>query len=270
MSFLEQVTPVLITWNEAVNVERTLAPLSWASDIVVVDSGSTDGTLELLGENSRVRVFQHAYESPGGQWRFALEETGIETPWVLHLDADHIVTTELIAEIDALNPGDEVAGFEVRFTYCVHGTRLRGSLYPPKVVLFRRDRGRFVDDGHTHRLQLSGLSAALSGSILHDDRKDVSRWFESQLRYSLMESRKLESTANSELSFADRIRKLCCIAPFAVFGYCLLMKGGILDGRAGISYALQRMVAESLLALRLMEGRFAGVRTDDDRRSDRG
>lgn len=270
MSFLEQITPVLITWNEAANIERTVAALSWASRIVVVDSGSTDGTLEQLEDLSRVRVFHHSYESPGDQWRFALEETGIETPWVLHLDADHVLTPDLIAEMDRLEPAEKVAGFQARFTYCIHGIRLRGSLYPSKVVLFRRDRGRFVDDGHTHRLQLSGLSAVLSESILHDDRKDLSRWFESQLRYSSMESRKLQSTANSELSLADRIRKLCCIAPFAVFAYCLLVKGGLLDGRAGISYALQRMLAESLLALRLIEGRFADERIGDGGRPGRG
>src|SRR5690349_4713692 len=80
---LGAITPVILTFNESPNIKRSLAALEWADDIVVVDSGSTDGTLDLLRQYPKVRLFRRPFDTHAKQWRYALTETKILTPWIL-------------------------------------------------------------------------------------------------------------------------------------------------------------------------------------------
>ncbi len=255
MGFLDQITPVVLTWNEAANLERTLARLAWARDIVIVDSGSDDATLEIARRHPRARIFTRPFDDHGRQWQHALTETGIATPWVLRLDADYVLTEALVAEIDALAPADDLAAFRIAFTYCIGGKPLRANLYPPNSVLFRRGQATPWQDGHTERWRVEGRVAALKGRILHDDRKPVAHWLAMQARYQGRERDKLLAADRKTLDRADRLRLRHWIAPWAVFLWCLLGKGLILDGRAGLTYAYQRLLAEVALALYLLEAR---------------
>src|SRR5436853_2457479 len=83
---LDSITPLILTYNEAANIGRTLEQLRWARDIVVVDSFSDDETVEIAGSFPHVRVFQRKFDNHGAQWNFGLSETGIATEWVLALD----------------------------------------------------------------------------------------------------------------------------------------------------------------------------------------
>jgi glycosyltransferase involved in cell wall biosynthesis len=252
---LEQITPIVLTFNEEPNIGRTLGQLRWAQDIVLIDSFSTDRTLEIAKTFPQVRVFQRRFDSHSAQWNYAVSETGINTPWILALDADYIVTDEAKREIEHLNLDDCVAGYTVAFDYCVWGQPLRGTLYPPVTTLYRREKGSYFQDGHTHRLKLDGAARMLKARFLHDDRKSLSHWLSAQDRYMRLEADNISGKPWSELGIADRIRQYPLIAPFLVFAKCYLLKGGILDGRAGLYYALQRMLAEALLGLRMIERR---------------
>src|SRR5215469_13504524 len=96
------ITPLIITHNEAPNVRRTLSKLGWARRIVVVDSGSTDETIDILRTYSQVEVLHHSFIDFATQCNFGIHH--VTTPWVLSLDADYELSDELVTELRALAP----------------------------------------------------------------------------------------------------------------------------------------------------------------------
>ena len=250
---LEQITPVLLTYNEEENIGRTLERLNWASDIVVVDSYSTDMTLAIARRNPQVRLFQRAFDSHAQQWDFAIGNSGIKTEWILALDADYVLTEEVAAELARLHPEGSINGYSADFRYCVLGQPLRGTLYPPVTVLYRKGKARYAQDGHTQRVKVEGRIGKLRSKILHDDRKSLSKWLQAQDRYMQLEAQHIRRAEWSELGMADKVRSLPLFAPFLIFAYCYFGKMVLLNGKHGLYYATQRMLAESLLALRLIE-----------------
>lgn len=259
---LDQITPLILTYNEAPNIARALAGLNWAKDIVVVDSFSDDETVAIAQSFANVRVLQRVFDNHRNQWEFGLKETGITTPWVLALDADYVVSNEVVAELEQLRPAVDTAGYRVRFVYCINGKRLRSGIYPPVTVLYRRDAATYVQDGHTQRVALSGRIEELRAPLLHDDRKSFRRWWRSQQRYTELEAQKLLATDAAELRTVDRLRRWIVVIPPVMFGYCLIVRGGILDGWQGFYYAFQRTVAELMLSAKLGRG---FTRMDADR-----
>jgi glycosyltransferase involved in cell wall biosynthesis len=259
---LEEVTPLILTYNEAPNIRRTLQRLQWAQTVVVIDSYSTDETLRILHEYPQVHIFQRKFDTHGNQWNYGLEQ--VKTDWVLSLDADYVLSNDLISEIRDLSKESPIDSYFIKFKYCVLGQALRGALLPPREALFRLEKAVYVDDGHTQLLQVNGKSGMLSSYIYHDDRKSLSRWLWAQDRYMVIEVKKLLETPLKELSWGDRIRKQKLLAPFVILFYCLILKGGILDGWAGWYYAFQRVLAEILLSIHLIEAEKLRASSDQE------
>jgi glycosyltransferase involved in cell wall biosynthesis len=258
---LDQLTPVLLTLNEAPNIARTLDKLAWAKRIVVLDSGSTDQTREICEKYANVDFRMRTFTTHAEQWNFAVHETGIDTDWVLSLDADYVLSDEIVEEMRTLDAArDGVRGYVASFRYCVNGRALRGSLYPDVIVLFQRASGTYRQDGHTQRLQLEGPSKRLSAPIFHDDRKSLAGWLRSQDRYAALECEHLSSMSSGQLRLQDKLRKMMFVAPFIVPLYCLLIRGLILDGWPGLHYTLQRTIAEAILSIKLIERRIGGAK----------
>lgn len=245
------ITPLILTYNEAHNIERTISQLTWADRIVVIDSYSTDNTIEILRSHPQVEVFQRQFDNHTAQWNYGLQQ--VKTEWVLSLDADYLITDSLIEELKTLTNDTEINGYFAAFKYCVFGKPLKGTILPPRQVLFRKNKAVYIDDGHTQLLELSGKSATLNQPIWHDDRKPLTRWLWAQDRYMIIESKKLIQTNSKKLSLGDRIRQKKMLAPFIIFVYCLVIKQGLLDGWRGWYYAFQRMLAEIILSIRLIE-----------------
>lgn len=243
-SLLDQITPVILTYNETANIGRCLEALRWAKDIVVVDSGSDDETLEICARHPQVRVIERPFDTHARQWNFALKETGVATAWVLALDADYILSEALVAEIARLDPREDVAGYRMRFRYVVLGRILRSGLYPPVTTLYRAARTAYVQDGHTQRAAIEGTVETLAGFALHDDRKPLSRWISAQVAYARLEADKLLVERKGARAW---LRTRTPFAPLAVALYCLVARGGLLEGPAGWLYALQRAIAEGMI-----------------------
>lgn len=251
------VTPLLITFDEIDNIARTLSKLDWAQRIVVIDSGSTDGTLEVLAKDPRIAVVHRPFDSFAEQCNFGLAQ--VRTGWVLSMDADYELGDGFVAELEGLRPGLDQSGYRAAFVYRIHGRPLRGTLYPPRAVLYRVAGARYENEGHGHRIRLGGTVSDLRSTIFHDDRKPLSRWLGSQVRYAAREAAHLLSAPRDRLSRIDRLRLMGWPAPILVLGYVLFAKGAILDGRAGWFYAWQRLLAEVLLALELLDRRLSGI-----------
>jgi len=249
---LDHITPVLLTYNEATNIGRTLSRLTWAQDIVVVDSGSTDDTLAILSSVPQVRVFTRAFDTHGQQWDYAVHKTAIATPWILRLDADYQVTDPLIEEFRQLDANAPVSAYRIYFDYAIFSRRLMSSLYPPNTILLRKGCFSVWDKGHTEAWTVNGPVKTLSGRIVHDDWKATEFWLNAQGRYM---RRGLEKLRAERAGLSGWVRLTPPLMPFAIFLYCLFAKGLILNGRAGVFYALQRLVAEATLSLMVLEER---------------
>lgn len=243
-SFLDQVTPVILTYNEEPNIGRCLERLKWAKSIVVVDSGSTDATEAICRRDARVHWFVRAFDNHAAQWTFATKDTGIDSEWVLALDADYMVTPEAEAELSQLQPADTVDGYRVTFRYAVGGRVLRSGIYPPVMVLFRRTRTIYVQDGHTQRAVVPGPVHQLAAHFVHDDRKSLERWVSSQLRYARLE---VAETGATSRGLKGWIRRRTPLAPVLVGLYCLIWRGALFEGRPGWTYAMERMLAEAMI-----------------------
>ncbi|MFO0941587.1 MAG: glycosyltransferase family 2 protein [Pirellulales bacterium] len=246
---LAEITPMILTFNEAANLRRTLEAVSWAKQILIVDSFSTDETLSIVADFPQATVVQRAFDHFADQCNFGLKN--IQTDWVLSMDADYVCSIDLSAEIESLE-GDS-AGYQAAFLYGIYGKNLRACLYPPRTVLYQRVKANYLRDGHAHRVQIDGQVSQLRSRIIHDDRKPLSNWLRSQLKYAEHEAEKLLRASISELGWKDRIRKRVFFAPWLTLLYCLFAKRLILDGRAGIYYTLQRVFAELVLSLTLLD-----------------
>lgn len=259
---LDAITPIVLTFNEEANIGRCLERLAWAREVLVVDSGSTDATAAIVAGFENARLVVRPFDDFARQWNYALTECGIASEWVLALDADFMAGEELRAELEALAPDADQGGFSARFVYCVHGRALRGSVYPPITVLVRRAGAVYQQVGHAYRVAVKGRVGELSAKLQHDDRKPLDRFLRSQARYMAEEAELLLEARWSDLNWPDRLRRMHVVAPAAVFGYCLFVKGGLLDGRAGLNYALQRLFAETLLSMTLLDRRLRGARRE--------
>jgi glycosyltransferase involved in cell wall biosynthesis len=251
MSSPLDVTPLILTFNEAANIQRTLERLKWAEEIVVVDSFSTDQTVQILSQFQNVRVVQRVFDTFAEQCNYGLLH--VRTDWVLSLDADYVVPDCMNDALLQLDLQGATAGFRLPFRYCVFGHPLRASLYPPRTVLYRRASARYRNDGHGHRVIIEGIVDSIPLCIDHDDRKPLERWIAEQARYAAQEAELLTRTPFVELALQDRLRKRIVFAPFLVLLYTLLGKRLILDGWPGMYYVAQRVFAELMLSLRLMD-----------------
>ena len=261
-----QTTAMIVTYNEGPNLRRCLDRLRWAPRILVIDSGSNDETLEIARQHPQVDIVERPFDDFATQCNFGLAR--IESRWVLSLDADYQLSEALVAEISALRE-DDVAGYSADFIYRMYGRPLRGSLYPPRVVLYRRDAAVYRNEGHAHRVGIAGRVATLRGRILLDDRKPLARWLDSQQHYARREADYLLATPRAGLGWADRVRLMGWPAPILVFFYTLVVKRCALDGWAGWLYVLQRTFAEIALALEIVDRRVRSFAPTDRSGSER-
>lgn len=261
-SELAGVTPVVLTLNEEANLPRILESLRSFDRVVVVDSGSTDRTAEIARSHPNVAWFEHPFEGHVSQWRWALLETEIGTPFVLALDADMAATPELLEEVGLVAAGAGADGGLIPFEYRIRGIPLAGSIYPAQLRLLRLARARVEDAGHTQEFAVHGRAVRFTSYLVHDDRKPLESFVKAQLRYSALELPRLGSGPGRG-RLRTRLRRSFPGTPFLVWAVAWLRAGGPFRGAAARRYALERLLYEALLRWRvedqlLTQGRSEG------------
>jgi glycosyltransferase involved in cell wall biosynthesis len=231
----------IITLNEAANLERTLASVRWASEIVVVDSGSTDTTLEIARQFS-ARIFQEPWKGFAAQKNSAIAHaTG---DWVLSLDGDEEVSPELTLEIQLLLAGEPAFGaYRVPRLNHFLGKALRhGGYWPdPKLRLFRRGSAQFADRPVHETMEAAGPVGRLKSPLLHFCYPTLEEYIEHMNHYSSAGSRLLAASGRNSQSLAAFVWN-AMLNPAATFVYNYFFRLGFLDGREGLIQHLNHSV----------------------------
>ncbi len=224
---------VLVTLNEAANLPRTLASVRFAQEIVVVDSGSTDATLAIAREAGS-QIFEETWKGFARQKNSAIAHaTG---DWVLSLDADEEVSSELAREIAAVLEG-EPACSAYRIPRLNHflGRPLRhGGYWPdPKLRLFRRGTAHFEERPVHETMRAEGPVGRLKGHLIHHCYPTLDEYIEHMNRYSSSGAEMLAQRGRVSRSLPAFLWN-AVLNPAATFLYNYVFRLGFLDGRAGL------------------------------------
>lgn len=242
------VSAVVITYNEAVGIGACLDALAWCREIVVVDSGSTDGTQEICRRRG-ARVVEHRFEGFGAQKKFAAEQA--TSAWILSVDADEIVTPELAAEIAsvAARSAGAHSGYRIRFRVLFMGRRLRfgPTLGEKHLRLFQRAAG-VVDTARVHEaISVSGAVGTLRHPIVHRPYRDLDDYFSKFNAYtSQMARTRFQNGRRTHPVAVALAYRLALVNAY-------VLRLGFLDGYPGLVYCFLHAVHKTVKYAKLYE-----------------
>ncbi|MFZ5869230.1 MAG: glycosyltransferase family 2 protein [Actinomycetota bacterium] len=269
------VAALVLTYNEQANIARCLRSLGWAEQVVVVDSGSTDGTIELATAMG-AEVVHHPWPGYGAQREFALRLPQLRHPWAYFVDADEWVSDGLAAEVASVLRQPTCDAYAQRRRLVFQGRWIRhcgwysGSWL---VRLMRPDRARFDAAASGERAQVSGLMGRLRHDLVDEDTKGLAAWLHKHVAYAELEaaaelgrpglaarwaalrrSRAEDTRPLARAVAKDLVYPVLPLRPLAMFVYMYLVRAGFLDGVAGLRFCLYhawyRMTIQALVAER--------------------
>jgi glycosyltransferase involved in cell wall biosynthesis len=222
------VTATVITFNEAANIQAALESLSWADEIIVVDSDSTDNTVE-IARRFTSKVIVRPWPGYIAQKNFAGEQASHD--WIFSLDADERVTPELAAEIKrVLASGSGAAGYRVpRVTFHLGRWMRTTDWYPDyQLRLYDRRRARWAGKYVHESVKADGPVEDLRGELQHLAYRDLAHHFQTMDRYTTLAARQMFEEGR-RAGFFDLL-----LHPPAAFVRNYVLRGGFRDGTAGL------------------------------------
>lgn len=255
---MNDITAIILTKNEEVNIERCIKSIkSFVDRIVVIDSGSTDRTVE-IAKKMGAEIFEHPFKHYAAQFNWALDNIGLNTTWVYRIDADEYVTTELAQEIVAkckAHHDDDVTAFLMKHKLYFLGKYLtHGGAYPfIKITVFKPEYARFEERAMgEHIVPVKGRCIEFINDCIHYDCKNLTAFIDKHNKYATREvqdyfERKGNLSGQASLyQTAERTKKLrdgiyyklpMFFRAKLYFWYRYYIKLGFLDGRSGYIYA---------------------------------
>ncbi len=251
------LTVIILAFNEEINLPGALdSVVNWADQVFVVDSYSTDGTLE-VAKKFDVQLFQNPWVDWATQRNWAMDNLPLKHEWVLFLDADERISPELAAEIFKvlLNVPEDVTGFYINRKFMFLGKWLKRGGYNPNWVLrlVMYKKARVLPAGDSEYFQVDGEIRKLNNCIIHDDQKPLSFFIEKHNKISDLAAIKLFKKEKIDLQSKILKKNLegkyrvwikenllvkvpLFIRPFLIFSYKYIFKLGFLDGKEGLVY----------------------------------
>lgn len=267
---------LILTYNEAANIERCLESLAGCDDVVVMDSFSTDETPAHL-ERRQVRVFQRVFDTFAGQRNWAIDNVPFKYPWVLHLDADECLTPALDREIRKVADRDEKSAYLLANKLMFMGRWIkRASMYPYyQARLLRIGESRFVQTGHGQTVGSTsrGVGTLREPYLHYNFSKGISDWITRHNRYSTDEAARIGSRSRSWIGAMKqaicgrtqqekqqgrkRLADAMPCRPVVRFGYLYFWRLGLLDGMAGFHYCMLMAIYDYFIRLKCREARLS-------------
>ena len=229
---MNSLSVTIISRNEAQNIEACLKSVAWASEVVLVDQFSDDGTTE-IAEKFGARVFQENWKGYARQKNSAVEKANGN--WILSLDADERVSNDLRLEIEsAVNSSSPLDGYYIPRKNFFCGQWIRyGGWYPDyNLRLFRKGAGHFQERAVHEKVILDGHAGYLKNTLEHYTYRSIKEYIERLERYS--------GLAAAEISDRGRWSRwhTLTLRPLFTFLNMYLFRRGILDGTAGLFLAV--------------------------------
>lgn len=271
------VSVVILTYNEADNLPSCLKSLEWCTDVVVLDSYSTDGTLE-IAKSAGIRVFQNRFVDFAAQRNYAIRNIPFYSNWVFHLDADERFTEPLVNEVLEAASSDVYSGFYVASKMMLFGRWLKhAATYPVyQMRLTKIGEVEFTQHGHGQRecAAKRGLGFLREPYFHFGFSKGFENWFAKHNAYSTQEALTHENAAKEIRATWDGIgkwitspverRRLMKNVTFKlpfwpvwrfVYSYCV--RRGFLDGGAGLTYCMLQAIYDCMIDVKIKELRFS-------------
>ncbi|GGB00897.1 glycosyltransferase family 2 protein [Puia dinghuensis] len=227
-----KISAVIITYNEARNIRRTLSRLYWCDEIVILDSFSTDDTVDICREFGCRVYFKH-FEGYGAQKRHAV--TLAKNDWVLCLDADEVLSEALIVEIDQeFQRGPAFSGYQFPMNLVFLGREFRYGKESRRYFLrlFRKTRGRFNEAKVHERIELRGDTGKMKNALQHFSYDNLGHWIAKMDRYSTLGAEEAVKRGKCKSVFA-----LFLSVPYYFLRY-YFMERNFLNGLEGFYWAV--------------------------------
>jgi len=227
---MNKLTAVVLTKNEEENIDECLRSISFADEILIIDNNSTDATVD-IAKKYKARIIKNTLKSFSSQRNLALDNA--ENEWVLFVDADERVGTDLREEIIKIKNNEINDGFFIRREDYFLGRQMRyGDLGNVWILrLGRKDKGRWEGDVH-EQWKIKGKTTRLNSFITHLSHKNLTHFIKKLNYYSSVRANELIAKNTSVNLFS------IIMFPVSKFTYLYLLKLGFLDGLAGFIHAL--------------------------------
>ena len=244
----EKISGLIITYNEEKNIREVLGCFDFCDEIIIVDSYSTDKTLEIAKEFSNVKIIQNKFEDFTKQRNLALENANND--WILFLDGDERITPPLRKEIiETVKKPDakDAYYFYRKFFFENKPINYSGTQNDKNFRLFRKSKAKYIVDKKVHEtLEVNGTIGVLKNKLLHYSVSDYESYKQKMLRYGKLKG----------IELAEKGKKYNTITQFSKtffnFFKTYILKLGILDGINGlkISYLQSLYVYETYQSLK--------------------
>lgn len=234
MSFIEHISGLIITFNEEKNIQEVLDCFDFCEEIIVVDSFSSDNTVEIASRNPKVKIIQHTFEDFTKQRNIALDAA--KNDWVLFLDADERITPELRAEIISEMNADEKKDayyFYRKFYFAGKPIDFSGTQTDKNFRLFRKSKCRYIAEKKVHEtLQVNGEIGELRSKLLHYSVNDYESYRKKMIHYGVLKGKELFAKGKKFNVLMQYLK-----AAFKFFKTYIL-RLGFLDGKEGFQLSV--------------------------------